>query len=89
MPAQTDQHDSRVDRFLVDLAALQPGEVIRKHITTGMPVGITDEMYFDLRNIIANEFELHPSAVVLVGSCRTGFSIAPKKRYRLASRLGP
>ena len=59
-------------------------EVIRKHITTGMPVELTDEVYFGLRSKIADEFKLHPSAVVIVGSCRMGFSIAPRKRFRAA-----
>jgi hypothetical protein len=84
MPATTSQHSCRVDRFCSDLKALQPTEVIRKHITTGMPVFLTDELYFKLRSLIADQFQLHPSAVVLVGSCRTGFSIVPKKRYREA-----
>ncbi|HUY36829.1 MAG TPA: hypothetical protein VMV69_29185 [Pirellulales bacterium] len=59
-------------------------EVIRKYITTGMPVAMTEDIYFGLRSTIAGEFDLHPSAVVLIGSSRTGFSIAPRKRYRAA-----
>lgn len=61
---------------------MNPTELIRKHITTGEPAGIDGEAYFVLRNVVADEFELHPSAVVLVGSSRMGFSIVPKKRYR-------
>lgn len=84
MPETADQHAARVERFCSDLKALQSTEVIRKHITTGMPVFLTEEVYFKLRSAIAYQFDLHPSAVVLVGSCRTGFSIAPRKRYREA-----
>ncbi len=79
-----DPHEARVERFRSDLRALDPTDVIRKHITTGTPVAISDDAYFDLRTLVAAEFTLHPSAVVLVGSCRLGFSIAPKKRYRRA-----
>lgn len=84
MPATRAQHDDRVKRFCADLELLKPNDVIRKHITTGMPVFLTEEQYFELRSIIADEFAIHPSEVVLVGSCRMGFSIAPKKRYREA-----
>ncbi len=84
MPPEVNKHEARVQRFCSDLKTLKPNEVIRKHITTGMPVELTEELYFKLRNTIADEFELHPSAVVIVGSCRTGFSIAPNKRYRAA-----
>lgn len=45
-------------------------------------MSLTEESYFKLRAIIGAEFELHPSAVVLVGSCRTGFSLSPEYRYR-------
>lgn len=52
--------------------------VIQKHITTGDPVAITQQQYFELRRRVAVEFELHPSAVVLVGSCRLGFALKKK-----------
>ena len=82
MLSEVNEHEARVQRFRSDLKMLKPNEVIRKHITTGMPVELTDEVYFALRSKIADEFTLHPSAVVIVGSCRMGFSIAPTKRYR-------
>jgi len=80
------QQNQFISRFQSDLASLAPQDVIRKHITTGMPVSLSGEEYFKLRNQIADEFKLHPSAVILVGSCRMGFSIAPKKRYREATQ---
>jgi hypothetical protein len=76
------QYSPRVKQFQLDLAQLQATEVIRKHITTGVPVALSHDDYFSLRHLIAEEFKLHPSAVVLVGSTRTGFSIAPEHRYR-------
>jgi hypothetical protein len=85
MQAQADEHELRVERFRFDLKSMRPSELIRKHITTGMPVMLSEELYFTLRNLIADEFKLHPSAVILVGSCRTGFSIAPTKRYVAAA----
>jgi hypothetical protein len=84
MSTESTKHLSRVERFRLDLAALDVRELVRKHITTGMPVEIAAEDYYELRRLVAKEFGLHPSAVIVVGSCRTGFSIAPKKRYRPA-----
>jgi hypothetical protein len=66
------------------LAVLDVRDFIRKHITTGMPVEVGPDDYYELRRMVAKEFGLHPSAVILVGSCRTGFSIRPKIRYRQA-----
>jgi len=73
-----------LQKFQSELTALPSEEIIRKYITTGMPVHLSEDDYFNLRKVIAHEFKLHPSSVVLIGSCRLGFSIAPKKRYRLA-----
>ena len=46
MPSEVNAHEARVQRFRSDLKMLKPNEVIRKHITTGMPVELTDEIYF-------------------------------------------
>lgn len=81
MSANIDNHQQRVNVFCDDLVNLKTTEFIRKYITTGTPVMIAETDYFTLRNQIADEFSLHPSAVILVGSTRTGFSIKPKKRY--------
>jgi hypothetical protein len=63
---------------------MPPHDTVRKHITTGTPTELTEDDYFDLRRMVAEEFKLHPSSVVLIGSCRQGFSIAPRKRWRPA-----
>lgn len=73
-----------IDRFQADLKRLSPQDSVRKYITTGMPTEISEEDYFELRRIVAEEFSIHPSAVVLVGSCRLGFSIVPKKLWNPA-----
>ncbi len=81
LPAAT--HASRVLEFQRDLAAAKNdlSDVIQKHITTGEPVVIESDVYYQLRRSVAYEFGIHPSCVILVGSCRTGFSLKPKKRY--------
>jgi hypothetical protein len=80
-PAADPEHDARVLAFREDLAKDDLHDVIQKHITTGNPVAIDTSTYFSLRRTIAREFAVHPSAVILVGSCRTGFSLKPHKRY--------
>ncbi len=74
-------HQARVEEFQDDLRHLTTINVIRKHITTGRPVALADGTYYELRNRVADHFEIHPSTVIIVGSCRTGFSLKPQKRY--------
>jgi hypothetical protein len=80
-PAADLDHEGRVAAFREDLENGDLHDVIQKHITTGNPVAIDDSIYFLLRRMVAHEFFVHPSAVILVGSCRTGFSLKPNKRY--------
>ncbi len=84
MSSPVSNHSSRVERFKADLAALDVREVVRKHITTGMPVVIQPDDYYELRRDVAAHFGLHPNAVILVGSCRLGFALKPEKRWQPA-----
>jgi hypothetical protein len=43
---------------------------------------IQPDEYFRLRSAVAAKYGLHPNDVLVVGSGKLGFSIAPKKRYR-------
>jgi hypothetical protein len=74
-------HQQRIGRFKDDLALLELRDVIRKHITTGRPVALSDEDYYELRRDVARHFDLHPNAVILVGSCKLGFSLSAERRY--------
>ncbi len=84
MSSAASEHSSRVEQFKADLAALEVREIVRKHITTGMPAAIHTDEYYELRRDVASHFDLHPNAVILVGSCRIGFALKPKKRWRPA-----
>ena len=79
--------ESRISAFQNDLAMAHDSlrDVIQKHITTGEPAVVAAEVYYQLRRAIAQEFRIHPSSVILVGSCRTGFSLKPEKRYQPVS----
>jgi hypothetical protein len=82
MAANERQQTSRLNQFKEDLKALEIKDIVRKHIVTALPVGMTADEYFELRQVVANQFELYPSEVVLVGSCQLGFSLNPDHRYQ-------
>jgi len=43
---------------------------------------LSDDAYFALRSTIARKYDVHPNDVLVVGSAKLGFSIAPRKQYR-------
>jgi hypothetical protein len=71
----------RLDRFKFDLKKLEVSTIVQKHITFGSCFALEEEAYFELKNEVSKHFKLHPSEVLVVGSGKTGFSIAPNKRY--------
>jgi len=79
--------DPRVSMFLDDLERISTRDIIWKYITTGDPVMISREAYFDLRHKILLKFNLHPSSIVLVGSCKLGFSLKEKGHGPMRSRF--
>src|SRR5260370_11406778 len=84
MASPASEHSNRIEQFKADFPVLAVREIVRKHITTGMPVAIPAEQYYELRRDVASHFELHPNAVILVGSCRMGFALKPEKRFQPA-----
>src|SRR3954451_10579709 len=81
MAVNPNDHRRRVEEFQHDLQHMDPLKVIRKHITTGASAVLPAATYYELRDEVADHFQLHPSDVIIVGSCRTGFSLKPSKRY--------
>jgi hypothetical protein len=67
----------RLERYKYDLK-YPANEVVHKHILTGVPVALTLDDYFLLRNRVARKFQVEPVEVVLVGSCRVGFTLVDK-----------
>ena len=72
---------SRMDRFKDDLNSLADSMMVQKYITYGDCHILSDDTYFKLKSEIANKFGIHPTEVVIVGSGKLGFSIAPNKRF--------
>src|SRR5688572_3682876 len=72
----------RIDRFKSDLGTLSIPLMVQKHITFGSCYILDEERYFELKARIADRFSLHPSEVIIVGSGKLGFSIAPHQRWK-------
>lgn len=73
---------NRIARFQKDLIALTDGIVFQKYFAFGDSYILTPELYFELKHDISVKFGIHSTQVILVGSAKLGFSIAPPKRYR-------
>ena len=57
--------------------------IVQKYITFGNSyVFESEEMYFNLKKKIADNFQLTPSEVIMVGSAKLGFSINPKRLWK-------
>lgn len=77
-----DDDNTRKQEFKRDLWDLSPLEITRKHIVFGECAVISAEKYYELRNCISEQFGIHTNQVIVVGSGKLGFSIAPGKMYR-------
>jgi hypothetical protein len=74
--------ENRIRLFRSDLPAYTEATLVQRHITFGHCFNLSDDAYFSLKDRIAQRFGIHPNEVVVVGSAKLGFSIAPDKRYR-------
>ncbi len=72
----------RIDEFKGDLDKLSDHTMVQKHISSGDCYILSSEQYFELKQNISENFNTHSSQIVLVGSAKLGFSIAPSKKYR-------
>src|SRR5258708_512627 len=77
-----DSVDARLTRFKVDLVTQSSIEIVERHIIFGDSFGLEKDTYFTLKSVVAQHFSINPAEVVMVGSAKLGFSIAPTKRYR-------
>ena len=72
----------RVRRFKNDLAILDIASMVQKHVSFGDCYALEPDQHFALKAAVAKELSVHHSDVLVVGSGKLGFSIAPHKRYR-------
>jgi hypothetical protein len=74
--------EERIRIFREELPRREVPELVQRHITYGDCFKLSAGSYIDLKSRIATNFGIHTSEVVVVGSAKLGFSIAPDKRYR-------
>lgn len=74
--------DSEVNLFKEDLKKYSTSELVQKKLIFGDCQVLDKEKYFLLRLSIAKQFKVHPNEVLVVGSAKLGFSIAPTKKFR-------
>lgn len=74
--------EERLAAFRADLRARSVQELVQRHVTYGDCYALTEDEYFALKQDVGKQFSVHPNQIVVVGSAKLGFSIAPKKRYR-------
>ena len=73
---------NRIVRFQQDLVVLTDDIVFQKYFAFGDSYILTQELYFELKHDISVKLGVHSTQVILVGSAKLGFSIAPNKRYQ-------
>ncbi|MEP7235667.1 MAG: hypothetical protein ABI778_10255 [Ignavibacteriota bacterium] len=70
-----------ITQFKEDIQRNDPLVVARQMLMSNISYAFKQDEYHKLQTKISEHFYLHPSEVALVGSAKTGFSIAPSKRY--------
>ena len=68
--------------FKTAVSELDTIELIQSKIIFGECAVIGNAQHYYLRRSIADQFEVHPNEVIVVGSAKLGFSIAPHKTLR-------
>jgi hypothetical protein len=81
--ADSKEAANKLRKFKADLKTRDVPLIVQKHITFGHCHVLDEDQHFRLKSAVAAHFDLHPSEVLIVGSGKLGFSIAPTKRYRL------
>lgn len=75
------------EEFIQELnnIAYTNGELVERYIWFGTPAIFSDceQKYYDLKREISTQFPVKSkSNIIVVGSAKLGFSIAPRKRFR-------
>ena len=74
--------EEEVSRFRSELRRRDARDLCRRFLIFGSCAQLDDESYYGLKAAIAENFNIHPNEIIVVGSTKLGFSIVPAKRYR-------
>lgn len=72
----------RIVEFREDIKRRNVLDIVQRYITSGVCFALEERLYIELKQRIAAQYGVHHTQVVVVGSAKLGFSIAPDKRYR-------
>lgn len=70
--------EDKLQAFILELLNNKPEYVLRKNIIFGDSFRLKNDLYYELKQEIATNFDVHPSCVFMVGSGKLGFSISEK-----------
>jgi len=75
-----------ISKFNEDLQTYNDDDLIKKLYRLNMqPVCMSNDRYFNLKNLVSTKFGLDMTDVFMVGSGKLGFTIKPNEQYRLFS----
>ncbi|MEW6100764.1 MAG: hypothetical protein AB1481_00505 [Candidatus Omnitrophota bacterium] len=77
--------EERIKQFRADLTAkISDKEMVNKYISFGTPYIFQDDeiKYHQLKQIVATRYKTHNNDIIMIGSAKLGFSIAPRKLWR-------
>lgn len=74
--------EAEIESFKLELAKYSASELVQKRLIFGDCHMLDKEQYFSLRLLLSKQFKVHPNEVLVVGSAKLGFSIAPQKKFR-------
>lgn len=68
--------------FRESLLIHDPLAVVQRYITSGNCLMLPEAQYTELKQHVSSQFLIHHSNILVVGSAKLGFSIAPQKRWK-------
>lgn len=74
--------EQRIEAFRANLPLMDDRRMVGRHVLGGSCFALSDDDHFGLCDTVSDHFGVHPSEVVVVGSAKLGFSIAPMKPWR-------
>ena len=74
--------EAAVAKFKSDLTQHNTATVTHRNILGGGCYALDHDQYMSLKERVADHFRVATMEVIVVGSAKLGFSIAPMKRYR-------
>ena len=80
---QNDTIENKILDFKGELAKYSATEIVQKRLIFGECQILDSDQYLMLRITVAKFFNIHPNEVIVVGSAKLGFSIAPHKKYKV------